>query len=108
MALMILIDVTTSNQSCNINLCRDIIAMLLAVSLLVLKVVKEEKSREKQTEKDAKKKSKQKKKKTIPEKNGSSNEGPKENEIQTRRIEVQPANPDEDFWDFYEKPFAQS
>ena len=28
--------------------------------------------------------------------------------MHARRIEVKPITSDEDFWDFYEKPFAQS
>ena len=53
-----------------------------------------------------KKKSKEKKNTVNVDKETKKDEI-KKDEIQTRRIEVQPANPDDDFWDFYEKPFAQ-
>ncbi|XP_065056480.1 uncharacterized protein LOC135684758 [Rhopilema esculentum] len=71
------------------------------------KVVKEEKSkpsRDGETKKKAKGKKEAKKSK-------KEDETPTKqviNELQPTRIEVQPAKSDDDFWDFYDKPFEQS
>ena len=78
----------------------------MLVSAPVKKPPKEEKPPERQNKKVVKK-SKEKKKKTNTEKNVAINNKPNENEIQTRKIEVQPANSDDSFWNFYEQPFAQ-
>jgi len=68
---------------------------------------KEERSVEKQVNKELKVKTNEKKKKQKKEKNIEKDNTLKESEVKTRRIEVQPANSDDSFWDFYEKPFAQ-
>lgn len=83
-------------------------AFMLSSLPVQVKVERVEKSPRKQNDKGEKKKAKQKKMKPDVQRNAVRENEPQKEEPQTRIIEVKPVNSDEDFWDFYEKPFAQS
>lgn len=61
-----------------------------------------------EAEKKRKKNTKPKKTKQNVESDKLLKNDSEKEEMHARRIEVKPITSDEDFWDFYEKPFAQS
>ena len=82
--------------------------MFLSIIIAPVQVTKEKPRKENDKDTKAKKKVKPKKEKVAAKQDDLGAEQPKKNEPETRRIEVLPANSEDSFWDFYEKPFPLS